>query len=121
VVTIRLTAAAGGAEVSAWVRYHSKKRLGKDVWAGLNRPPGASWPRCGRVCRPRRRAHRWWCRRGRCATTNSSQCGWVQQRWAQHRKTRCARQKEAMTRGQQQRWMPATPMVVPLTGHPKAA
>ena len=36
VVTIRLAAAAGGAEVSAWVRYHSGQRLGKDVWAGLN-------------------------------------------------------------------------------------
>jgi type VII secretion protein EccE len=40
VVTIRLTAAAGRAEVSAWVRYHSEKRLGKDVWAGLNRLTG---------------------------------------------------------------------------------
>jgi type VII secretion protein EccE len=40
VVTIRLTAAAGGAEVSAWVRYHSGERLGKDVWAGLNRLTG---------------------------------------------------------------------------------
>jgi type VII secretion protein EccE len=37
VVTIRLTTAAGRAEVSAWVRYHSEERLGKDVWAGLNR------------------------------------------------------------------------------------
>jgi type VII secretion protein EccE len=38
VVTIRLAAAAaGGAEVSAWVRYHSEERLRKDVWAGLNR------------------------------------------------------------------------------------
>ena len=36
VVTIRLTAAAGWAWVSAWVRYHSRERLGKDVWAGLN-------------------------------------------------------------------------------------
>jgi type VII secretion protein EccE len=36
VVTIRLTAAAGWAYVSAWVRYHSRERLGKDVWAGLN-------------------------------------------------------------------------------------
>ncbi|MGA9678808.1 MAG: type VII secretion protein EccE [Mycobacterium sp.] len=35
VVTIRLTA-AGWAYVSAWVRYHSRERLGKDVWAGLN-------------------------------------------------------------------------------------
>jgi type VII secretion protein EccE len=40
VVTIRLTAAAGGAEVSAWVRYHSGERLSKDVWAGLNRLTG---------------------------------------------------------------------------------
>jgi type VII secretion protein EccE len=37
VVTIRLTAAARWAEVSAWVRYHSEERLAKDVWAGLNR------------------------------------------------------------------------------------
>jgi type VII secretion protein EccE len=36
VVTIRLTAAAGWAYVSAWVRYHSRERLGKDVWTGLN-------------------------------------------------------------------------------------
>jgi type VII secretion protein EccE len=36
VVTIRLTAAAGWAYLSAWVRYHSRERLGKDVWAGLN-------------------------------------------------------------------------------------
>ena len=40
VVTIRLTAAAGRAEMSAWVRYHSRDRLGKDVWAGLNRLTG---------------------------------------------------------------------------------
>jgi type VII secretion protein EccE len=40
VVTIRLTAAAGRAEVSAWVRYHSAEQLGKDVWAGLNRLTG---------------------------------------------------------------------------------
>jgi hypothetical protein len=39
VVTIRL-AAAGRAEVSAWVRYHSKKQLGKDVRARLNRLTG---------------------------------------------------------------------------------
>jgi type VII secretion protein EccE len=36
VMTIRLTATADGAQVSAWVRYHSKERLGQDVWAGLN-------------------------------------------------------------------------------------
>jgi type VII secretion protein EccE len=40
VMTIRLTAAAGRAEVSAWVRYHSEERLGKDAWAGLNRLTG---------------------------------------------------------------------------------
>jgi hypothetical protein len=40
VVTIRLTSTAGRAEVSAWVRYHSRERLGKDVWAGLNRLTG---------------------------------------------------------------------------------
>ncbi len=40
VVTIRLTSNAGWAEVSAWVRYHSGERLGKDVWAGLNRLTG---------------------------------------------------------------------------------
>jgi type VII secretion protein EccE len=40
VVTIRLAGAAGRAEVSAWVRYHSRELLGKDVWAGLNRLTG---------------------------------------------------------------------------------
>ncbi len=40
VITIRLTAADGRAELSAWVRYHSAERLGKDVWAGLNRLTG---------------------------------------------------------------------------------
>jgi type VII secretion protein EccE len=40
VVTIRLTAAAGRPEVSAWVRYHSEERLGKEAWAGLNRLTG---------------------------------------------------------------------------------
>ncbi|MDT7722653.1 MAG: hypothetical protein QOE94_3664, partial [Mycobacterium sp.] len=40
VVTIRLTAGAGRAEVSAWVRYHSAEQLGKDVRAGLNRLTG---------------------------------------------------------------------------------
>jgi type VII secretion protein EccE len=40
VVTIRLTAAAGWAWVSAWVRFHSRERLGKDVRAGLNRLVG---------------------------------------------------------------------------------
>jgi hypothetical protein len=40
-LTIRLTA-AGRPEVSAWVRYHSGKRLGKDVVGGVesaHRPP----------------------------------------------------------------------------------
>jgi type VII secretion protein EccE len=37
VVTIRLSAAAGGAQVSAWVRYHSAERLGNDACVGLNR------------------------------------------------------------------------------------
>ena len=82
VVTIRLTAAAGRAEVSAWVRYHSKERLGKDVWAGLNRLSGRQLAAVHASLPARRRAHRWWCRRGRCATTNSSQSGWVQQWWA---------------------------------------
>jgi type VII secretion protein EccE len=40
VVTIRLTAAAGWAYVSAWVRFHSRERLDKDVRAGLNRLAG---------------------------------------------------------------------------------
>jgi type VII secretion protein EccE len=40
VVTIRLTSTAGRAQVSARVRYHSEERLGKDVWAGLNRLTG---------------------------------------------------------------------------------
>jgi len=40
VITIRLTPAAGPAEVSAWVRYHSRERLGKDACAGLNRLTG---------------------------------------------------------------------------------
>jgi type VII secretion protein EccE len=43
VVTIRLAAVADGAEVSAWVRYHSEKRLGKRMWAGLNRLTGRQW------------------------------------------------------------------------------
>jgi hypothetical protein len=30
----------GRAEVSAWVRYHSEERLGKDVWAGQHRLAG---------------------------------------------------------------------------------
>src|SRR5262249_61629882 len=44
VVTVRLTAPAGRAEASAWVRYHSAERLGKDVTAGLNRLTGRQVP-----------------------------------------------------------------------------
>jgi type VII secretion protein EccE len=40
VVTIRLVARGAGADVSAWVRHHSDKRLGKEVWRGLNRLTG---------------------------------------------------------------------------------
>lgn len=40
VLTIRLTAAAGPAAVSVWVCFHSRERLGKEVWAGLNRLTG---------------------------------------------------------------------------------
>jgi type VII secretion protein EccE len=40
VVTIRLVARDAGADVSAWVRYHSDKRLRKEVWSGLNRLTG---------------------------------------------------------------------------------
>lgn len=40
VVTIKLTPTAGRTEVSTWVRYHSQKRLQKEVWAGLNRLTG---------------------------------------------------------------------------------
>lgn len=40
VVTIRLAAAGGRPEVSAWVRYHSAEPLGKDARAGLNRLTG---------------------------------------------------------------------------------
>jgi hypothetical protein len=39
-MTIRLAAAAGRPEVSAWVRYHSGEPLGKDARAGLNRLTG---------------------------------------------------------------------------------
>lgn len=39
-VTIRLSPRRGGTEISAWVRYHSSKRLPKEVWAGLNRLTG---------------------------------------------------------------------------------
>lgn len=40
VVTIRLIARGGGADVSAWVRYHSDKRLRREFWSGLNRLTG---------------------------------------------------------------------------------
>jgi type VII secretion protein EccE len=40
VVTIRLVARGKGAELSAWVRYHSDKRLRKELWSGLNRLTG---------------------------------------------------------------------------------
>ena len=40
VVTVRLVARHGGADVSAWVRYHSDKRLRRGVWSGLNRLTG---------------------------------------------------------------------------------
>ncbi|MBV9350796.1 MAG: type VII secretion protein EccE [Mycobacterium sp.] len=39
-VTVRLVARRGGADVSAWVRYHSDKRLRREVWSGLNRLTG---------------------------------------------------------------------------------
>jgi type VII secretion protein EccE len=39
-VTVRLVASGGGADVSAWVRYHSDKRLRREVWSGLNRLTG---------------------------------------------------------------------------------
>jgi type VII secretion protein EccE len=39
-VTLRLTPRHGGAEVSAWVRYHSRHRLRRSVWSGLNRLTG---------------------------------------------------------------------------------
>ena len=40
VLTVRLTARAGRPQVSAWVRYHSEKRLPRGVSAGLNRLTG---------------------------------------------------------------------------------
>jgi type VII secretion protein EccE len=43
VVTIRLTAADGRPEMSAWVRYHSGERVGKNVWAGLNWLTSRQW------------------------------------------------------------------------------
>lgn len=40
VLTVRLTALAGRPHVSAWVRYHSERRLPRDVSGGLNRLTG---------------------------------------------------------------------------------
>lgn len=40
VLTVRLTARAGRPHVSAWVRFHSEKRLPRDVSSGLNRLTG---------------------------------------------------------------------------------
>lgn len=40
VVTIRIIADGRGADVSAWVRYHSEKRLRREAWSGLNRLTG---------------------------------------------------------------------------------
>ncbi|OBF02416.1 type VII secretion protein EccE [Mycobacterium sp. ACS4054] len=40
VLTVRLSAQAGRPHVSAWVRYHTEKRLPRDVAAGLNRLTG---------------------------------------------------------------------------------
>jgi type VII secretion protein EccE len=40
VVTIRLVARGCGADMSAWVRHHSAKRLRKELWSGLNRLTG---------------------------------------------------------------------------------
>ncbi|OBI44909.1 type VII secretion protein EccE [Mycobacterium kyorinense] len=40
VVTVRLTPRRGGIDVSAFVRYHSDKRLPKSMWSGLNRLTG---------------------------------------------------------------------------------
>ncbi len=119
VVTIRLTAAAGRAKASAWVRYHSEKRLGKNVWAGLNRLTGrqlaavrASLP--APTTRPPLVVP---ARALRDDEQLAVRLG--PQRWARHRNTRCARPRRAMTRAEQRRWMPAMPMVLQLTGHPE--
>lgn len=40
VLTIRLTARAGRPHVSAWVRYHTEKRLRRNISSGLNRLTG---------------------------------------------------------------------------------
>lgn len=39
-VTLRVTPGGTGTRVSAWVRYHSDRRLPKDIWNGLNRLTG---------------------------------------------------------------------------------
>jgi type VII secretion protein EccE len=40
VMTVRLTTTGGRPQLSAWVRYHSERRLPKEVSAGLNRLTG---------------------------------------------------------------------------------
>jgi hypothetical protein len=40
VLTIRLTTRGGRPQVSAWVRYHTEKRLRRNVSSGLNRLTG---------------------------------------------------------------------------------
>lgn len=40
VLTVRLTSRGGRPQVSAWVRYHTEKRLKRDVSSGLNRLTG---------------------------------------------------------------------------------
>lgn len=40
VITIRLATRGGRPWVSAWVRYHSERRLPRKVWSGLNRLTG---------------------------------------------------------------------------------
>lgn len=39
-VTVRLVPRTGGTQVSTWVRYHSDRRLPKQIWSGLNRLTG---------------------------------------------------------------------------------
>jgi hypothetical protein len=40
VITVRLVTNDGRPELSAWVRYHSDRRLSRDVSSGLNRLTG---------------------------------------------------------------------------------
>lgn len=40
VITIRLVTRGGRPQLSAWVRYHSERRLPRKVWSGLNRLTG---------------------------------------------------------------------------------